>query len=219
MVERVVNQSLGSYMEKKIWEPLGMTLTGFRLQERPDIKARRADMSKRADDSTIVPSPTRWFSDDMPDDHGGGGIFSCSADYIKILIALLKNDGTLLKPTTMDLLFEPCLGSDSATAFQNIWPARYKEDKTDPTNIRVVEMSRKANWALGGMLVQEDMKGARKAGSMSWGGLPNLSWVLDRHSGLALFYASQLLPPGDKMTRSIFYKFENAVYSGELGKC
>lgn len=71
-------------------------------------------------------------------------------------------------------------------------------------------------YALGGSLVQKDIEGKRKKGSMARGGMPNLRWVLDRESGLALFYASQLIPPGDKQSCEIFQNFEEAAYAGKL---
>lgn len=71
-------------------------------------------------------------------------------------------------------------------------------------------------YALGGFLVQKDVQGKRRKDSMAWQGMPNLFWVLDRESGLALFYASQLMPPGDKSSCEIFQKFEEAVYAGQF---
>jgi CubicO group peptidase (beta-lactamase class C family) len=216
MVERVNNQSLDSYMQTHIWQPLGMTSTTFRLQTRPDIKSRRADMSMRAANGTIVPSPTRYFPENSPDDHGGGGVYSCPADYIKILISLLKNDGTLLKPASIDLLFSPCL---SPTVVKALKLARSLGNKTAETNSQPMggaAVPEEVDYALGGLVTRGHTHGFREVGSMSWGGLPNLSWVVDRKAGIALLYSSQLLPSGDQMSKAAFERFEGAVYSGEL---
>jgi CubicO group peptidase (beta-lactamase class C family) len=213
MIERVNNnQPLGSYMQDHIWKPLGMTSTSFRLQERPDIKSRRADMSMRAADGSVEPSPTRYFPEDCPDDHGGGGVYSCMADYIKLLIALLRNDGTLLKPATMDTLFAPCLSSAAAKRLQDDWSVTKQESEEDDINIKVPA---EVDYSLGGMVSRVDVYGGRSAGSMWWGGLPNLSWVLDRKAGIALLYGSQLLPPQDKVSKQVVRMFEGAVYGGE----
>jgi CubicO group peptidase (beta-lactamase class C family) len=209
MVERVNNnQTLGSYMQTHIWEPLGMKLTSFRLQERSDIKARRADMSRRDGYGKVVPSPTRFFQENAPDDQGGGGVYSCAGDYIKILISLLKNDGALLKPSSVDMLFSPCLSPPVAKALQTA--RRQGNESGEATNVGL-------NFSVGGLLTLEHVKGRRHAGTLSWGGLPNLNWVLDREAGIALLYASQLLPPGDPVSKKTFEKFEEAIYSGELG--
>jgi hypothetical protein len=63
------------------------------------------------------------------------------------------------------------------------------------------------------MVTLADVPGGRKVGSVSWGGLPNLSWVLDRKTSIALLYASQLMPTGDAETRNVFKKFEAVVYA------
>jgi CubicO group peptidase (beta-lactamase class C family) len=221
MVERVNgNQKLGDYMQEHVWGPLGMKSTTFRIDTREDIRSCRLDMSMR-DPKTgaLIPSPSRFMSEKYKDDHGGGGVFSCASDYTKVLSSILKNDGTLLKPSSIDTLFSPSLSSASKTAFNNILFATYPSNKNGEMNLIFTGgMAQYAdlNYALGGYIIQNDVEGRRKKGSMAWGGLPNLSWVLDRESGLALFYASQLIPPGDKQSCEIFRKFEEAVYAGQI---
>lgn len=220
MVENVTNQTLESYMSEHIWKPLGMTSTTFRLRDRPDIKSRRADMSMRAPSGDIGPSPTRYFTDDAPDDHGGAGLFSSPEDYIKVLIAVLKNDGTLLKPATTDILFSPCLSPAATEALRENRAAgyqAYRSGKIGSEVVDIVEPPAEMNFAMGGQVCEQEWRGGRQAGSMSWGGLPNLSWFIDRKTGVALLYASQVIPPGDHVGRAAFERFERAVYSGELG--
>lgn len=214
MVERVNNdQSLGDYMQEHIWKPLGIKSTTFHLQQRPDLKSRRADMSMRAADGSIQPSPTRYFPEDVVDDSGGGGLYSCAADYIKLLIALLKNDSTLLQPASIDTLFSPCLSPAAAQKYQEHWDIQ--KERRQINNNKFIQPD-KVDYALGGMVSNTDVPGGRRAGSLSWGGLPNLSWLVDRKAGLALFYASQLLPTDDPISKQIFGMFEGAVYGGEL---
>lgn len=220
MVARVTGQTLGAYMEENILKPLGMASTSFRVKDRPDILSRRADMALRTAEGAVVPSPTRFFSDDAPDDHGGGGLFSCPGDYVKLLISVLKNDGTLLTPAAMDVLFTPCLPPDAITELRNNRRTMYKtfrESKPGSAAVVKVIQPEEINYALGGQISETGWLGGRKAGSMSWGGLPNLSWVLDRESGIALLFSTQILPPGDAGARAAFERFEYAVYNGELG--
>lgn len=219
MVERVTNQSLGSYMAENIWGPLGMKSTTFRLEERPDIKSQRAEMTARLP-SGLGPNPKPIFSDNTPDDHGGGGVYSSPGDYIKVLISILKNDGTLLKPSSLELLFEPCLPPGSIAAFSKNRTTTYEAYRAGKFGSIVeqkVEPPEELNFALGGQVTEHDWRGGRKAGSLSWGGLPNLSWFIDRKSDIAVLCATQLVPPGDQVSRSAWERFESAVYSGELG--
>lgn len=217
-VERVNNnQSLESYMQTHIWKPLGMTSTSFRLQKRPDIMSKRADMSMRAANGTLIPSPTRFFSDNSPDDHGGGGVYSCPSDYIKVLISLLKNDGTLLTPASVDLLFSPCLPPAVIKALRTTRRLANKTAEKNSQPMGGASVPEEVDYALGGLVTRARTPGFREIGSMSWGGLPNLSWVLDRKAGIALLYSSQLLPSADPISKAAFERFEGAVYSGELG--
>lgn len=220
MIERVTNKTLGSFMEENIWKPLGMETTTFRLQERPDIISRRADMSMRSAEGTIGPSPTRFFSDNARDDQGGGGLFSCPADYAKLLVSILKNDGTLLKPSTMDDLFAPCLTPDGTASLRENRAAGHKsfrESKAGSEATKQLVPQYEMNYSVGGQISEKGWLNGRKPGSMSWGGLPNLMWVIDRETGVALFYGSQLLPPADSVSRAAFERFEYAIYNGELG--
>lgn len=221
MIERVTNKTLGSYMEENIWKPLGMNSITFRLQERPDILSRRADMTMRSAEGTIGPSPTRFFSDNAPDDQGGGGLFSCPADFAKLLVSILKNDGTLLKPSTMDDLFAPCLTPDGVISCRENRAANHKifrESKAGSEATKQVIPPYEMNYSVGGQISEKGWVNGRKDGSMSWGGLPNLSWVIDRETGIAFFYASQLLPPADPVSKAAIERFEYAIYKGELGE-
>lgn len=220
MVERVTKQSLGSYMAENIWDRLGMKSTTFRLRERPDVQEQRAEMTSRGPSGALGPSPRPFFPENAPDDYGGGGIYSSPGDYIKVLISLLKDDGTLLKPASTALLFAPCLPPASIPVLVKNRTDGYHAYRASKMGSEVehrVEQAAELNYALGGLVTEQDWRGGRKAGTMSWGGLPNLSWFVDRKSGIAVLCCSQLLPPGDHTTRAVWERFESAVYNGELG--
>jgi CubicO group peptidase (beta-lactamase class C family) len=222
MVERANNGTrLGEYMQTNIWDRLGMSSTTFRLASRPDISDRRPDMTLRLGDGTLIKSPTKFFSENAVDDCGGGGCYSTAADYIKVLISLLANDEVLLKKASVDLLFQPQL-QNRGQAFKE---ALYSASVGGPGGEadlgltgglpRVADVS----YGLGGLVTQADIPGGRKSGSMAWGGLPNLQWVIDREAGHCYMYASQLLPPGDLKSTEIFREFEKAIYrKGEVSK-
>jgi CubicO group peptidase (beta-lactamase class C family) len=218
MVERVTKQTLNDYMREHIWEPLGMKSTTFRLRERPDISERRADISKRAEDGTLIPMIERVVGNDTPDDRGGGGLHSSTGDYVKLLIALLKNDGTLMKPETVDaLLFEPCLSSAAREALQANRTAGHKKDQEDPMLMNGMEVAGRVDYAPAGLVELDSKPGGRSENSVGWGGYPNLTWVMDRKSGIIFFSGTQIIPPGDRIKKKAFAMFETAIYSGELG--
>ncbi len=219
MVERVNgNQSLESYMRQHIWEPLGMNSTTFRPQQHPGFEDRLAQMTMRAPpDGKLTPGSIQVLRGSCLDDEGGGGAFSSPRDYATLLAALLKNDGTLLKPASVDVLFQPCLSDAAAKALTAVVTTRFSTadagGEVDSSLAGGVVAPSEVDFSLGGLVALADVPGGRKKGSASWGGLPNLSWVLDRTTGRALFYASQLMPTGDKETRDLFKKFEAVVYA------
>jgi hypothetical protein len=85
------------------------------------------------------------------------------------------------------------------------------------------------DWGLGGLLLTGDAPDGKKAGTMIWGGYPNLIWVrhvklalgdgmliayqwVDRKSDLCGLYAGQLLPTGDAKCAALNRKFEEGMY-------
>ncbi|KAF2750159.1 beta-lactamase family protein [Sporormia fimetaria CBS 119925] len=219
LLNRKTGKTLHQYMDEHIWQPLGMKTTTFRLEQRDDIKNARADMTLRVPDvGTIVPSPTRYWPDETKDDMGGGGITGSPADYMKLLQAILRNDGTLAKPETIDMLFEPQLSQPVVETMHNLL-YNFKDVEALSTNL---PKSANVTHTLGGMLNQEAVVGdvfgnggrRRSKGTLNWGGLPNLMWTIDREAGVVLFYGSQILPPGDGPSIDAFRRFEEAVYKG-----
>lgn len=73
---------------------------------------------------------------------------------------------------------------------------------------------------MAGLSVVNGLEGKRGGAgkAISWGGLPNLIWCMDREKGRAAFYGSQLLPPGDGTSGAAFGKFEALVFGGEGAK-
>ena len=170
MVERVNGDvKLGEYMQKNIFEPLGMTSTGFRPEENENISENLCPLTKRTPEGEF--EPTEPYAIQNPkDDLGGGGLYASAPDYVKVLISLLKNDGKLLKPDTVKSMFSPQL--------------------TDPKHLVDIAASKLAgpmfrggvysaawDFGLGGLLNMEDVEGVCKKGTLTWGGLPNLFWV------------------------------------------
>lgn len=204
-------------MDQHIWQPLGMAAATFRILDRPDIRARQAEMSIRDADGNLGPHPKPYFPEDTTVDHGGGGVFTNPRDFFKVLVACVNSDPVLLTRASYDLLCEPSLPATAEAAFQEL-RARSLEAANAAAEQRGTPMSipgaQKPTWALGGMLNVDDVPGGRRAGTIAWGGLPNLSWTVDRAAGVAVLYASQLLPPGEPLTAWVVRQLEAEVYSG-----
>ena len=177
VVERVNgNKSLGAYMEENIWKPLGIKDITFHLTEREDMRKRMPDMSQRDPNGSgkAIYSSTVLASDSMKDDGGGGGAFADPTEYLKILQSLLKDDGKLLKSRSLELLFKSQLGEESKKALRK--RLQVPEWNLALGGIPITEDS-EVSWGLGGMVVPDDMPGWRRKGTLTWGGMPNLTWV------------------------------------------
>ncbi|KEF56667.1 beta-lactamase [Exophiala aquamarina CBS 119918] len=203
MVERVNGGiRLGDYFKKHIFEPLGMRSTGFRPSENESIRESLSATTVRTPTGELV-GATPFPPANPKDDLGGGGLYTAPKDYIKVLIALLQNKGTLLKPETVDMMFAPQLPD-----------SKYLEAVVNPERgvmYRSGVDSRQWNFGLGGILNMEDVEGVCKKGTMTWGGLPNLFWWIDRTAGTCGMYASQLLPPSDATSMQIALEFRKSI--------
>jgi hypothetical protein len=68
------------------------------------------------------------------------------------------------------------------------------------------------DYGLGGVVITSDTPDGKKAGTMFWGGYPNLIWWVDRKTGLCGIYAGQVVPPGDPTVAALTRKWEEGVY-------
>ena len=59
----------------------------------------------------------------------------------------------------------------------------------------------------------EDAPTGRPAGSLAWAGLANLYYWIDRQSGIAGYWATQILPFADGASVGGYLEFETATYA------
>jgi len=204
MVERLnPGYTLGSYMSEKIFTPLGMKSTTFHIDRSPGILARLVPCAKREADGKLSVSETNGFSTTMEEHSGGGGLWGSVTDYTKVLADLISPKPTLLKPHSINtLLAAPQLspGSDALA------PLVGQRGGAVAANAAAIKNTPSINYGCGGMVTTKDTE-VLPAGSLSWGGLPNLKWFLNRELGVAAMYATQILPPGDSMSNELSSKF------------
>lgn len=110
IVEVVSGMKFSDYLRKNIWEPLGMTRTGFfPSAEEKENFAFQFTYSKEKDE--IVPAKTQIPTYRLTENYesGGAGLYSCVDDYILFLDAMScggvgKTGAQILKPETIDLM-------------------------------------------------------------------------------------------------------------------
>ncbi|KAI1152354.1 beta-lactamase/transpeptidase-like protein [Nemania diffusa] len=213
-VERVNGGiSLQRYFEENIFCPVGARDVVFSsyMHTRPDLQARVVDMSKRDPNNPkrAIRSNARPQHNERGGCFGGLGLFASPVDYLKIIRGILTTDEDqrLLSAKGAHEFFTPCLSEKAKRALNAILTV--EEARVGMGNIPA---SVTKNWALGGVINEEDIPGGRKAGTMTWTGLPNLAWFVDRTSGLCGLYAGQIYPPGDPKVGELSGMFEQGVY-------
>ena len=90
MVEAVTKQSLGDYLSAAVFQPLGMTDTGFQV---PADKVARYAHALPNDPDTGKPQSIADISKPVKMQSGGGGAVSTASDYLKFA-SMLMNGGT-----------------------------------------------------------------------------------------------------------------------------
>lgn len=166
VIEALTNQTLGKYMQRNVFDPLGMSSTTFRISDRPDLAQRRAALGFRSSrDSPLGPGP-----DPAPInpeiEMGGGGIFTSANDYGKLLGALISGDERILKLETVKELMTPQLKDPKPLQEYCDSPMHEMITPEFPKGLPV-------NATLGGAVNLEDVPGKRRKGSMMWSGLTN----------------------------------------------
>lgn len=109
LVERLSGQPFDQYLQKNIFDPLGMEAT--RYYYGPEAKSRLAAIYSRSDDGAFTPEPSSRYeyNASMPTlKRGGSGLISTLDDYMRFARMLL-NEGELegnriLQPETVKLM-------------------------------------------------------------------------------------------------------------------
>jgi len=218
LVMRLNNMSLEAYMQKYLWDPLGIKDITFHQELKPDVKKNLVTMTKRGkaamrgmaapNDDKVEWTDEKLYEDPIADEFGGAGGIGSAKEYLKILHSICADDGKLLMSETIDEMFTPQLNEEAQKAFSG-----FTAFLTESEMFSSHKAGTKVNYGLGGLLVLSDKDTGIKSGTLSWSGLPNLLWTIDRGSGLSLFYASNIVPFGDHKSHRFQQLFEKEMYT------
>ncbi|KAF2796695.1 beta-lactamase [Melanomma pulvis-pyrius CBS 109.77] len=218
LVSRVTGMDLETYYQRHIFTPLGINDISFWPDKNPELAARQPTLSIRdtsvEDGSgTVVPFSGPNIVGGAEEEMAGQGLYSSMPSYLKILHSILADDEKLLNSETTAQMFKPQLTVESQAALQD----NYKSQPLrGPCSVGNVSPNCIYDWGLGGLLTMEDvnegMAAWRKKGCLTWGGVLNCFWFLDRKAGICGTYGTQVLPPGDAQTREMMGLFEKSIY-------
>ncbi len=206
MVEAVSGQTLGEYFAQNVTGPLGMADTGFSHTD--SMLERAAAIHARMPDGSLVamelpPAENPEF------EMGGGGLQSTMSDYGNFMRMIL-NDGELdgTRILNADTVAQMCTN--------NMGDLRVRELKTvAPPYSNDAELwpGEEKSWGLTFQIHEQAGAIGHAAGTLSWAGLANSYFWIDRTNGIAGAYLSQILPFADQGSINLFYDFERAVYA------
>lgn len=209
VVERLTKSTLEEYMKTNIWEPLGLSTMTFFPSRTPGLDDRVPMLSARGPDGKLYPFKEPSITTGVTGCFGGSGGYSSLGEYRTFLLSLLRNDGKLLRSESVDELFRPQLTSAQKEGFH--------EFLLGPMGAFFIGeflwQKYEHGWAFGGAVFVEGYEdGRRKAGTLSWGGVANTFWTMDREAGLALTVGTQLIPPGDVKVKEVISVVEKEIY-------
>ncbi|KAJ5856941.1 hypothetical protein N7455_007835 [Penicillium solitum] len=211
IVERVTGGTLLEFMQKRIFDPLGITDAQFYPVTREDLRARLVDLNPS--DPGALGSAALGGGGDMNlrgrGDFGGHGLFLPGLDFVKVLRSLLANDGKLLDAATVDNMFQQHLGQEAA--------ASHKAALAGPigSSFRVgTDLESKVGHGLGGLLTLEDVDGWYGERTLTWGGGLTLTWFIDRKNNLCGVGALQAaLPVDGDLLAELKQTFRRDIYT------
>ncbi|KJZ77739.1 hypothetical protein HIM_02916 [Hirsutella minnesotensis 3608] len=224
VVERVTGMTLGERIHQRLFGPLGITDAQFYPVTRDDLRDRLVDLNP--DDPEGLGRAVVGGSGDMnkrsKGDFGGHGLFMTGADYAKVLRSLLANDGRLLRPVTVDDMFQNHLGPDAAASHQAALAG-----PIGPFFSLGIDPKVKMGYGLGGLLVLSGDHEYLGEPTLAWGGGLTLMWFIDRKNGVcgvgavqAKLHTDVAVVTGIKETirRGIYQEFADykAKFKGRL---
>ncbi|XXG97752.1 ribosomal protein S8A [Hypoxylon texense] len=212
LVERLSGLCLEDYMCANIWEPLNMRHVSFSPDSHPEMKERKVGLSVKDASGKLVPTTEGYVNQygEKEDAYGGWAAWASAESYLPLLQSLCANDGRVLGKQLVDEMFRPQLGPEAKASMndqlKNIDIARRVYANSFDMDHQVMDHG------LGGEIGTRDEAGRRRAGTMSWGGLPNLIWWIDRTAGLCGTLFTNVIPAGDVTVSRLEGLFEKAVY-------
>jgi len=193
IIEKISGEDLETYFRNNITGPLKMNSTWFNVPE--NLEENIVSWGER--DSIGFQEYYRVPEEPLTTFKGGSGLFSSPKDYLTFLLCIMNNgkynSGQILKPETIEMLFENQLPNGLTLTLGG------KLTENDTHGLA---------WAI------EDSKDelVRSKGSVYWGGAANTYFSLDREKDVAIVYFTNIFPTFDKETFDFYRLFEEEVY-------
>jgi CubicO group peptidase (beta-lactamase class C family) len=183
LIEVISGQTLGAFLTARVFEPLGMTDTGFSVPK--DKLGRLATLYDHTGGGFAASARQDRCIAPVTLESGGGGLVSTMADYQQFATMLLRrgayDGGSLLGRKTFDLMVSNQMGGDlasrgqahfSETTFEGIGFGLGVSVMLDPTRAKIVG----------------------SPGEFAWGGMASTAFWVDPAEDMTVILMTQLIP-------------------------
>lgn len=209
IVERLTGRTLGDYMQRRIFSPLGINDAQFFPVTREDLRSRMIDLNPNDPEGlgiAVLPGAARHTRN--TGHFGGHGLFMTGIDYVRILQSLLANDGKLLQQATVEDMFSHRLPPEATSAHQ----AALSGPMGHFLRLGISE-STKVGIGLGGLLTLENIHDLHGENTLTWGGGLTFIWFVDRKNHFCGIGAVQsALPIDAEVTARLKDSIRKAIY-------
>ena len=200
VVEPLSGMPLERFFASRIFAPLGMSDSGYRL---PSDRSRLTQVHRRSGDGfRALPLETS--------DHpvrGGGGLYSTAPDYSRLLRCLLRGgelDGVrLVSGSSVAEITHNQIGDLEANMQRTVLSDRSND---------FIFMDGSQKFGFGVMIESRNRPGMRATGSWSWAGITNTYFWVDPVNDLMAVLLMQLAPFANRAAVDLLQQFEAAVY-------
>lgn len=206
VIEVLRGKRLEEVLRERLFTPLAMQDIAFTMT--PSMRARLASIHLRSADGQLTADPEIVLPQPPDMDMGGAGLYATVGDYMKF-IRMVLNDGAgphgrVLKAETVAQMARNGLGNLTSGAWTSSNPFFANSGDFFP--------GLRKSWSYTFQVLDEDAPTGRPAGALSWAGLANTYFWIDRKNGVGGMWGTQILPFQDVGSYPGFVEFETAVY-------
>lgn len=199
LCSRLFGGTYAKCIQERIFDPIGMRSSTYMPRNDPEIWKRRLEMVERINEKLVG-------ADDATQ-----GLMCTVLDIGIIFRDLSLPNSKLLKTDYINLLFKGQL-APSGTASRDLRanPENYSfcGVKLDPTNPPPL------NWSFAGLVIEEDISSTPlPKGTITWEGMPNVLWAINKEKAKSMIFVTQLIPMGDKYANEIALTFMEAGWT------
>ena len=204
-IESASGLSLGEYLRRNLFDPLGMGSTGFRIT--PAMRKRMSRVHERDGAGTLTAGDFE-VPQEPEFEMGGGGLYSTAPDYLAFVRMILNrgsgNGNRVLNPETVELMSRSRMGDLRVQPMITTNPSRSNDAEFFPGVPK--------SWSLGFMVNHDRAPTGRSSGSLAWAGLSNCYFWIDPARNAGGVFLTQILPFADVKSLPLFLDFETLVY-------